>query len=56
MGINERKERDRQDLRKSIMDAAREVFLEKGFEQTSIRAIAQKIEYSPTTIYLYFKA
>ncbi len=55
MGINERKERDRQDLRKSIMDAAREVFLEKGFEQTSIRAIAQKIEYSPTTIYLYFK-
>lgn len=55
MGINERKERERLDLRKSILDAAREVFLEKGFEQTSIRSIAQRIEYSPTTIYLYFK-
>jgi AcrR family transcriptional regulator len=55
MGITERKERDKEDLRKSILDAAREVFLEKGFGQTSIRSIAQKIEYSPTTIYLYFK-
>lgn len=55
MGITERKEREKEDLQRSILTAAREVFLEKGFEQTSIRAIAQKIEYSPTTIYLYFK-
>lgn len=43
------------DLRKGILDAARELFLEKGYEHTSIRNIAEKIEYSPTTIYLYFK-
>lgn len=55
MGISERKERGKEDLRRSILAAAREVFLEKGFDQTSIRSIAQKIEYSPTTIYLYFK-
>jgi len=55
MGITERKERDKEDLRRSILNAAREVFLEKGVDQTSIRSIAQKIEYSPTTIYLYFK-
>lgn len=55
MGITERKEREKEDLHKSILSAAREIFLEKGFEQTSIRSIAQKIEYSPTTIYLYFK-
>ncbi|AEA44542.1 TetR/AcrR family transcriptional regulator [Fluviicola taffensis] len=55
MGINERKERDKELLQKSILTAAREVFLEKGFDQTSIRSIAQRIEYSPTTIYLYFK-
>lgn len=55
MGISERKEREKEDLRKSILDAAREVFLEKGYEQTSIRNIAEKIEYSPTTIYLYYK-
>ena len=55
MGINERKEREKELLQKSILTAAREVFLEKGFDQTSIRSIAQKIEYSPTTIYLYYK-
>lgn len=55
MGINERKEREKEDLRKSILNAAREVFLEKGYESTSIRNIAEKIEYSPTTIYLYYK-
>ena len=37
------------------MDAARQIFLEKGYELTSIRAIAERIEYSPGTIYLYFK-
>jgi AcrR family transcriptional regulator len=55
VGISDRKEREKEDLHKSILDAAREVFLEKGYDQTSIRNIAQKIEYSPTTIYLYFK-
>lgn len=42
-------------MRKSILGAAREIFLEKGYEETSIRNIAQRIDYSPTTIYLYFK-
>ena len=55
MGISERKDREREDLHRIILNAAREVFLEKGYDQTSIRNIASKIEYSPTTIYLYFK-
>lgn len=55
MGITDRKDREKEDLHKSILKAAREVFLEKGYHQTSIRNIAEKIEYSPTTIYLYFK-
>jgi len=55
MGISERKDREKEDLHKIILNAAREVFLEKGYDQTSIRNIAAKIEYSPTTIYLYFK-
>jgi len=55
MGITERKEREREDLRKSILQAAMEVFLQKGYANTSIRNIAEKIEYSPTTIYLYYK-
>lgn len=55
MGITDRKDREKEDLHKSILKAAREVFLEKGYHMTSIRTIAEKIEYSPTTIYLYFK-
>lgn len=42
-------------MRSLILDAARSIFLEKGFEQASIRNIAEKIEYSPGTIYLYFR-
>jgi AcrR family transcriptional regulator len=55
MGVTERKERHKEDLRKEILTAAKELFTEKGFEATSIRAIAEKIEYSPATIYLYYK-
>jgi AcrR family transcriptional regulator len=55
MGVAERKERHKDDLRKEILVAAKELFTEKGFEATSIRAIAERIEYSPATIYLYYK-
>jgi AcrR family transcriptional regulator len=55
MGIIERKEREKQEMRQQILDAARKLFLEQGFEKTSIRNIADEIEYSPATIYLYYK-
>lgn len=55
MGVAERKVRHKEDLKKEILDAAKSLFSEKGFESTSIRAIAEKIEYSPATIYLYYK-
>ncbi len=55
MGVVERKERERQEMRERIVEAAAEVFTEEGYEKTSIRSIAERIEYSPGTIYLYFK-
>jgi AcrR family transcriptional regulator len=55
MTISNRKERQKEELKGKILRAARELFMQKGFEDTSIRSIAEKIEYSPTTIYLYFK-
>jgi AcrR family transcriptional regulator len=45
----------KEDLRQEIMDAAREMFVSEGFERVSMRRIAEKINYSPTTIYLYFE-
>jgi AcrR family transcriptional regulator len=55
MGSTERRERQRQGLRENILEAARGLFAEYGYEAVSMRKIAEKIEYSPTTIYLYFK-
>lgn len=55
MAIANRKERQKEELKGKILEAARTLFIERGFEETSIRNIAERIEYSPTTIYLYFK-
>jgi AcrR family transcriptional regulator len=54
MGIKERQERDREAVRRSILDAARELFMAEGFQHVSIRKIAERIEYSPAAIYGYF--
>lgn len=55
MGILERKEREREEMRNLILKTANRLFAENGFEKVSMRNIADAIEYSPTTIYLYFK-
>jgi AcrR family transcriptional regulator len=55
MSVSTRKQREREEMRILILDAARKIFLEKGYAQASIRNIAEAIEYSPGTIYLYFK-
>ena len=55
LGVKERKARQKKFLRQEILDAASELFVKEGYENVSMRRIADKIEYSPTTIYLYFK-
>jgi AcrR family transcriptional regulator len=55
MTIAARKQREKEEMRSLILDAARKVFLEKGYYEASIRNIAEEIEYSAGTIYLYFK-
>ena len=54
MGIKERQVRDRETVRRAILDAARELFVAEGFQNVSIRKIAERIEYSPAAIYGYF--
>ncbi len=55
MTVKDRRARHKAALRKEILDAARLLFVREGFENFSMRELAEKIEYSPTTIYLYFK-
>lgn len=54
MGVKERRERERSETRDKILDAARELFIQEGFDGVSMRKIADKIEYSPTAIYQHF--
>lgn len=55
MGIRERRDGEKAEMRKKIMDAAVEIINQDGYENLSIRKIAAKIEYSPTAIYLYYR-
>ena len=54
MGVKERREREKSETRDKILDAARELFVTEGYEGVSMRRVAEKIEYSPTAIYVYF--
>ncbi|MFN2447563.1 MAG: TetR/AcrR family transcriptional regulator [Vicinamibacterales bacterium] len=54
MGTKERHDRERQAVRESILDAARDLFVNDGYRNVSIRKIAERIEYSPAAIYSYF--
>jgi AcrR family transcriptional regulator len=51
----QRRERERQELRTKIFDAARELFADQGYDAVTLRKVAEAINYSPTTIYLYFE-
>jgi AcrR family transcriptional regulator len=55
LGITERREREREEVRKKILDAARDLFMTEGYERVTMRRIAEAIEYSPTAIYLHFE-
>ncbi|MFN7942347.1 MAG: TetR/AcrR family transcriptional regulator [Thermoanaerobaculia bacterium] len=54
MGIQERRSREKEELRDKILAAARELFAADGYEAVTMRRIAEAIEYSPTAIYLHF--
>jgi AcrR family transcriptional regulator len=55
MGTTERRERHRASLRREILDAASRLFVEEGHDAVTMRRIAERIEYSATTLYLHFK-
>ncbi len=55
MSTKNRREREREKMRRRILDAAKDLFVKEGFENVSMRRIAGVIEYSPGAIYRYFK-
>lgn len=55
MGTAERKQREKEELRALILRSARNLFVKKGIEQTTIRNIADAVQYSVGTVYKYFR-
>lgn len=55
MSTAERKAREKDALKALILKGAKKLFLERGIEQTTIRNIADEIDYSVGTVYLHFK-
>ena len=55
MGPRERREREREEIRTRILDAARDLFAAEGYEAVTMRKIADRIEYSATAIYFHFR-
>ncbi|WP_054031428.1 TetR/AcrR family transcriptional regulator [Desulfatitalea tepidiphila] len=56
MGIQERKEREKERRRQQIMVAAKRIFANKGFGRATMEDIANEAELSPGTLYLYFRS
>ena len=56
MGIAERREREKEQRRKEIIDAAEKVFFREGFGRASMEQVAAESELSKGTLYLYFKS
>jgi AcrR family transcriptional regulator len=55
MSIVDRKEKQKQEIRSLILEESMKLFVEEGFSKVSVRKIAERVQYSPTTLYLYFK-
>jgi len=49
-----RKERERLSKRQEILEAARKVFAEKGYEKATLDEIAERAEFSKAALYYYF--
>ena len=55
MGPRARREKEKENMRNAILEAATKIILEEGYDKLTMRKIANLIEYTPTTIYLYYK-
>ncbi|GHO46687.1 TetR/AcrR family transcriptional regulator [Ktedonospora formicarum] len=55
MGRKERRTREQQELKQSIMNAARDIALAEGWTNVTMRKIADRIEYSHPAIYAHFE-
>jgi AcrR family transcriptional regulator len=56
MGTADRKQRERELRKRTILNAAQQIFMEKGFDNTTMDDIAEAVELSKGAVYFYFKS
>ena len=55
MGIPDRRQREKEQRKTEIIDAAERLFFSRSYEDVSMDDIAREVELNKATIYLYFK-
>jgi AcrR family transcriptional regulator len=55
MTAHARREKYRKELRTEILDAARVLFIQEGYQGFSMRKLAEKVGYSHASMYLHFR-
>lgn len=55
MSLVDRKEREKEQRRNDIINAAEKLFFSRGYDNVSMNDIANEVELSKATLYLYFK-
>lgn len=56
MGINERKDKEKEIRKNDIIDACEKVFFSKGYDAATMDDIAKEAEFSKRTVYVYFNS
>ncbi len=56
MGINERKEKEKEIRRNDIIEAAERIFFTKGYDNATMDDVAKEAEFSKRTVYIYFNS
>ena len=55
MTIEDRRDREKSQMKDMIIKAAAQIIVTEGYDKLSVRKLANQIEYSPAIIYHYFK-
>ena len=55
MTIEDRREREKSQMKELILNTATQIIVNEGYDKLSVRKIANQIEYSPAIIYHYFQ-
>jgi AcrR family transcriptional regulator len=55
MGITDRRQREKEQRKREILDAAERLFFSRNYENVSMDDIAHEVELNKATLYLYFE-